>query len=94
MSPALIRTITLSSRLAVVIVWSVPGFVVDYIDGSVISVVMVTPSGPKAIRQTTVGKRVIAFAVDFPEKGARYQVTVHMTMNGLYSKPLDVELDV
>ena len=65
-SPTLIRTITLSLRLAVFIVWSVPGFVADNIDGSVISVVMVTPSGPKAIRYTTVGKCVIFFAVNFP----------------------------
>ena len=94
MSPTLIRKITLTSRLAVVIVWSVPGFVADYIDGSVISVVMVTPSGPKPIRRTPVGKRVIAFAVDFPEKGASYQVTVYMTMNGSRSRPLNVELNV
>ena len=93
-SPTLLRKITLSSRSAVVLVWSVPDFVVDDIDGSVISVVMLTPSGPRAIQQTTVGKRVIAFAVDFPEKGASYQVTVRMTMNGLRSGPLTVEVDV
>ena len=93
-SPTLLRKITLSSRSAVVLVWSVPASVVDDIDGSVISVVMLTPSGPRAIQQTTVGKRVIAFAVYFPEKGARYQVTVRMMMNGLLSRSLTVEVDI
>ena len=90
MSPTLLRKITLSSRSAVVLVWSVPDFIVDDIDGSVTSVVMLTPSGPRAIQQTTVGKQVIAYAVDFPEKGASYQVTVRMTMNGLRSGPFTV----
>ena len=92
MSPTLVLKLTLPSQLAVVLVWSVPAAVPDDIDGFLISVVMVTPSNPKTIRQTTVGKQVRASTVDFPEKGASYQVTVHMTMNGLYSKPLTVKV--
>ena len=93
-SPTLIRNIILPSHMAVVLVWSVPASVADDVDGFVISVVMVTPSSPKTIQQTTVGKHVRAFAVYFPEKGASYQVTVHMTMNGSRSRPLTVEVNL
>ena len=89
-SPTLIRKITFSSRLAVVLVWSVPTSVADDVDGFVISVVMVTARGPKTIQRTTVSKHVRAYGVHFPEKGASYQVTVHMIMN---SRPLTVEVN-
>ena len=92
-SPTLVRKITLSSHMAVVLLWSVPASVADDVDGFVISVVMVTPSCPKTIQQTTVGKQVRAFAVYFPEKGASYQVTIHMTMNSSRSRPLIVEVN-
>ena len=94
MSPTLVLKLTLPSQLEVVLVWSVPAAVADDIDSFVISVVMVTPSSPKTIRQTTVGKQVRASTVDFPEKGASYQVTVHMTMNSLRSKPLTVKVNL
>ena len=92
-SPTLVLKLILPSQLAVVLVWSVPASVADDVDSFMISVVMVTPSCPKTIQQTTVGKQVKAFAVHFPEKGASYQVTVHMTMNGLHSSPLTVEVN-
>ena len=90
--PTLIRKITFPSHLAVVLVWSVPASVADDVDGFVISVVMVTASGPSTIQRSTAGKRVRAYAVYFLEKGASYQVTVHMMMNGLHSGPLTVEV--
>ena len=91
-SPILVVKLTIPFRFAAVLVWSVPTSVASDVDGFVISVVMVSPSGTKTIQQTTVGKRVRAFAVYFPERGARYQVTIHMTMNGLRSRPLTVEV--
>ena len=92
-SPTLVLKIILPSQLAVVLLWSVPAAVAGDVDSFVISVVMVTPSCPKTIQQTTVGKQVRAFAVYFPEKGASYQVTIHMTMNGSRSRPLIVEVN-
>ena len=93
-SPSLVLKLTLPSRSAVVLVWSVPASVPDDVDGFVISVAIVRPKSLETIRQTTVGKQVRAYTVDFPEKGASYQVTIHMTMNGLRSKPLTVEVNL
>ena len=76
---------------AVVLLWFAPASVAVNIDSFVISVVMVTPSGPSTIQRSTMGKRVRAYGVYFPEKGARYQVTVYMAMNGLHSRPLTIE---
>ena len=91
-SPTLIRT-TFPSCLAVVLLWSAPTSVAVNIDGFVISVVMVTPSGPSTIQCSTMGKHERAYGVYFPEKEARYQVTVHMTINGLHSRPLTIEVN-
>ena len=91
-SPTLLRKITILSRLAVVLVWSVPPSVADD-DGFMIAVVMVTPSRPSTIIQRSIaGKCVKAYPMYFSKEGASYQVTVHRMMNGLHSRPLTVEV--
>ena len=91
--PPLLAKFIFPSHMAVVLLWSVPTFVADDIDGFLISVVMVTSRGPKRIQRTTAGKRARAYGLYFPERGASYQVTVYMTMNGSRSRPLNVEVD-
>ena len=72
MSPTLIRKITLLSRLAVNLVWSVPPSVADD-DGFMISAVMVTPSGPSTIQRSIAGKCVNAYPMYFSKEGTSYK---------------------